>query len=352
VTESTSDMKDTAKPLADTRSWLRDRLLHECEVMATHALSSGVKVPDPVVRSLAVAMAQALPGGAKVTSAAGSDSRTELRQTGNDTLQQYWPGDGLRELAFAHNRLVELVAPATPRTIQYLYGHLQRPGVWGFLGKVPFVRRSMFAAILFLLSFVLIRVSPHVNVFPEGGSTLESARWPLLLQELYYLAAAGLGASFAVLFEVNRYTLKAAFDPIDEPVYWTRFALGLIAGVLMAELVPADASEPVYHGVAKPTLALLGGFSASVLYRILVHLRNTVESFILPGSNHEFDPQGRTVRGELPDMAARDRLKVLASLIGWRRRLGSGATPEQLKEEIDGLLAELTAADEDRKYAF
>ena len=56
------------------------------------------------------------------------------------------------------------------------------------------------------------------------------------------MAVAGMGASFAVLFEVNRYTLKAAFDPIYEPFYWIRFALGLIAGVLLAELVPADTS--------------------------------------------------------------------------------------------------------------
>jgi hypothetical protein len=352
VTESTSDVKDAAKPRADTRSWLRDRLLHECEAMATHALSSGVKVPEPVVRALAVAVAQAVPGGAKVAAGGGSDSRIENQRTGNDTPQPHWPDDGLRQLAFAHNRLVELVAPATPRTIQYLYGHLQRPGVWRFLGRVPFVRRSMFAAILFLLGFVLIRVSPYVNVLPESGNSLESAEWPLLLQELYYLTAAGLGALFAMLFEVNRCTLKAAFDPIHEPVYWTRFALGLIAGVLLAELVPADSSKPIYHGVAKPTLALLGGFSASVVYRILIHLRNTVESFILPGSNDELDPQGRTVRGELPDTAARDRLKVLAGLIALQRRLGSGATPEQLQEEIDGLLAELTAADEEGKYAF
>jgi hypothetical protein len=352
VTEPTSDVKDTAKPRADARLWLHDLLLHECEAMATHALSCGLKVPEPVVRALAVAMARAVPRGAKVTAGDGSDSRTESQRTGNDTPQPHRPDDGLGQLAFAHNRLVELVAPATPRTIQYLYGHLQRPGVWGALGKVPFVRRSMCAAILFLLGFVLIRVSPYVNVLPESGNSLESAGWPLLLRELYYLTAAGLGASFAVLFEVNRYTLKAAFDPIHEPVYWMRFALGLIAGVLLAQLVPADSGKSLYHGVAKPTLALLGGFSASVVYRILVHLRNTVESFILPGSNDEFDPQGRTVKAELPDTAARDRLKVLAGLIALQRRLGSGATPEQLKEEIDGLLAELTAADEDGKYAF
>src|SRR5262245_23766312 len=57
--------------------------------------------------------------------------------------------------------------------------------------------------------------------------------------------------------------------PHLQHLYWIRFALGLLAGVLLAELVPTDTSHSVYHGVAKPTLALLGGFSASVVYRLL-----------------------------------------------------------------------------------
>ena len=161
-------------------------------------------------------------------------------------------------------------------------------------------------------------------------------------------------ASFAVLFEVNQYTLKAAFDPSYEPFYWTRFTLGLIAGVLLAEMVPEDPGKPLYHGVAKPTLALLGGFSASVVYRILVRLRNTLEAFILPGpgANDDFTPQGRTLRGEQPDTWAQDRLKVVTRLIALQKRLESGANPEQLKREMDHLVAELMVADENGQSAF
>jgi hypothetical protein len=321
--------------------------------MATYALSSGVKMPDLVVQALALGMVQAVPEGASVIITDRSDSHPEIQRTGNDASQQHGPDDGLRQLALAHNYLVELVAPATPRTIDYLNSHIQRPRVWGFLGRVPLVRRSMFAAMLFLLGFVLIRVTPYVNII-QGGSALELTGWPLLFNELFYITAAGLGASFAVLFEVNQYTLKAAFDPSYEPFYWTRFALGLIAGVLLAEMAPEDPGKPLYHGVAKPTLALLGGFSASVVYRILVRLRNTLEAFILPGSgsNDDFTPQGRTLRGEQPDTWAQDRLKVVARLIALQKRLESGANPEQLKREMDHLVAELMAADEDRQSTF
>jgi hypothetical protein len=342
MTESLSDVREAAEPQADTSSWLRDLLLHECEVMAAHALSSGMPVPDPVVQALATALAPEVPGKALVPAAPGSDWHSGSQQPGEYTPQPPWPDDCLRLLGLAHNCLVELVAPATPRTIQYLNTHIHRPSLLGFLGKVPFVHRAMVVAMVFLLGLVVLRVVPHMHTLLAAGDpvSVSTSRWLLLLEELYYMAAAGMGASFAVLFEVNRYTLKAAFDPIYEPFYWIRFALGLIAGVLLAELVPADTSNPFYHGVAKPTLALLGGFSASVVYRLLVHLRNTIASFIPSGSNEAFDPQGQPAGQERPDLSGADRLKIVAGLIALQQRLGSGAPPAHLQADIDQLLAE------------
>ena len=304
MTASTFEVKEAAKPRAPSTSWLHDGLLHECEVMAMHALSFGMQVPEAVVQALALALAPRIPGDPTVPATADGPVPGRSPQPGEPTLQQCWPDDRLRQLVFAHNSLVALVAPATPRTIAYLHRHLQRPGFWGLHGKVPFVRRMMGASMLFLLGFILIRVLPYINALLVAGNP--ASGWPLLLEDLYYITAAGMGASFAVLYEVNRHTLQAAFDPIYEPVYWTRFALGLIAGLLLAELVPVDMSQSIYHGVAKPTLALLGGFSASVVYHLLIHLRNTMEAFIQPGASDTLDLQGPPVRDGRPATAAPD----------------------------------------------
>lgn len=337
MTESTLEVKEAAKPRAHSTSWLHDRLLHECEVMATHALSFSMQVPEAVVQALALALAPRSPGDTTVPATADGHVPGRSPQPGEPTLQQGWPDDRLRQLAFAHNSLVVLVAPATPRTIEYLHRHIQRPGFWGLRGKVPFVRRLMCASMLFLLGFILIRVIPYINALLVAGDP--ASGWPLYLEDLYYITAAGMGASFAVLYEVNRYTLKAAFDPIYEPVYWTRFALGLIAGLLLAELVPAETSKSIYHAVTKPTLALLGGFSASVVYRLLVHLRNIVEAFIPPGSSDTFDPQGLPLGEGRPATAAPDHLTV-AGLLDLQRSLAAGAPPAHLQADIARLLAQ------------
>jgi hypothetical protein len=196
---------------------------------------------------------------------------------------------------------------------------------------------------LFLLGFILLRVIPDANALLVAGDPASASGWPLLLETLYYITAAGMGASFAVLYEVNRHTLKAAFDPIYEPFYWTRFALGLIAGLLLAELVPAETGKSIYHAVTKPTLALLGGFSASAVYRLLVHLRNTVEAFVQPESSDALDlqgPPGREGRPAPAAPAAPDHLTI-AGLLDLQRRLAAGTPPAHLQADIARLLAQL-----------
>jgi hypothetical protein len=199
---------------------------------------------------------------------------------------------------------------------------VRQAGYWGSLGNVPFAQRYMGMAIVFLPGVIPIRVSPYVQILAPEGTPDSSGLW-LLLHELLYFTAAGLGASFAVFFEVNQSTLNATFDPLHEPFYWARFALGLIAGVMLAELVPEDLSKPMAHKVAEPILALLGGFSASVVYRVLVHLRNTMMSLVPGGANDELDGRGgSTGQVESTESASADRLAVVSHLISLQQRVG------------------------------
>jgi hypothetical protein len=346
VRESTADVTDATKLGSDHRLWLWDRLLQECELMATYALASGLKVPEAVVQALAVAALQGSSAEAKLTAANGRDLSARNREPRDDVAPQHWLESSIRQLAFAHNRLVDIVAPATPRTILFSQTSTQQAGAWEFLGREPFVRRMMYTAILFLLGVILTRAILHINVLHQGENILPSIGGALFLQ-LHFMSAAGLGASFAVLFEINTYTLKAAFDPLYEPSYWTRFALGLIAGVMLADLVSVNPNKPLYPVVAQSTLALLGGFSASVVYRILVHLRNTISSLIPTGAGEEADAQPRVAAAMSQEPSAHHRLTVAASLISLQQKLATSMSPEQLKQELDRILADLLAPDVD-----
>ena len=99
--------------------------------------------------------------------------------------------------------------------------------------------------------------------------------------------------------------------------------------------------------MAQSTLALLGGFSASVVYRILVHLRNSIASLIPSGAGEEADAQPRVAAAMPQEPSAHHRLTVAASLISLQQKLATSMSPEQLKQELDRILADLLAPDVD-----
>jgi hypothetical protein len=51
-----------------------------------------------------------------------------------------------------------------------------------------------------------------------------------------------------------------------------------MAGLILASLIPLDPAA--LNGLGKPTLSLLGGFSASLVYRILNLLVGMVEDIV------------------------------------------------------------------------
>ena len=169
--ESIADVTDASKLGSDQNLWLWDRLLQESELMATYALASGLKVPEAAVQALAVAALQGSSAEAKLTAANGRDLSARNREPGDDAAPQHWVESSIRQLTYAHNRLVDIVAPATPRTILFLETSTRQAGSWGFLGKVPFVRRMMYA-ILYLLGLIVTRAILHLNALPQGENVL------------------------------------------------------------------------------------------------------------------------------------------------------------------------------------
>ena len=118
---------------------------------------------------------------------------------------------------------------------------------------------------------------------------------------------------------------------------------------MLSELVPEDVSQPMAHKVAKPILALLGGFSAAVVYRILVHLRNTIVVLVPGGANDEIDGRGPSRQAGPADSASADRLAVVSHLISLQQRVGPEMSAAQLQEEIERVVTALIAQRADAK---
>ena len=287
-------------PLAMNSKTIPEQLLAECDAMTRHALRSGLQPSGELV--------------AVVESAHNADSVD------------------VTALGRAHAQLSRLIAPAKPDTVLLMSKGAHS---WsGRLGAVPLVKWQMSAAAVFLVLFLSMNswfVDPEtVSVLGAGWST-----------KLVYLSAAGLGAAFAGLFEVNRYIVQGTYDPKYDTAYQIRFALGILAGVILAELVPVSGDTVQF---TRPTLAMLGGFSAKVVYRILKRLVDSVESIVGGDPRDQVANEVAAAKLELDGEASSQRLQLATQVLELRRAVANAEGPD-VEERLDAFLRTLVDTD-------
>jgi hypothetical protein len=307
---------------------LEDDLLDESCAMVRYAFGSGLSVPPTVVRSIDASLALRRKGHGPLGNG----------EAVHETLKESWASEAmLTRLLAAHQHLTRIVAPATPRTI-LLFASADRRSRLSFLGPVRLVRHMLVAATICLVAFILLATSPEVD--QTSGNVFNSSGTSLLVNLLFYLAAAGIGASFAALFTAYRYVATTTYDPKYESSYWMRFILGLIAGVILPALVPV-ASQGNASDMTRPLLALLGGFSASFVYRLLDRLVQTAESLVRGDPRDAVAIREESAMLRNSQELARHRLGLAHALAELQSRMGQEADPEELRSDLNHILAAL-----------
>lgn len=319
--------------------------------MTCYALASGLRVPAGVVATLDAYLGRdgspdpASPGGADPAEGDGSrrTAASDGPEEGAPVQTAAAGGTPPAELARMHHQLARIVAPATPRTIVLLHEHETSHPILGFLGPVPLVRRMTVAALVSLAATIALSLSPYVNSEPQNYDLLQSSGLPLLINQLFFLAAAGLGASFAALFRANRYIVRGTYDPKYEATYWIRFILGLIAGMMLATLVPLDPNDTLLGGYAEPTLAMIGGFSSGLVYRVLNGTVEAVGSLFQGDGKALAEAQEQRADALAAERLAASRLDLVTRLMEVGKKLDAGGAPPEARQAVEAMLSELLA---------
>jgi hypothetical protein len=242
------------------RPIIQDQVRRECRAMVRHLLGRGEDVPPWIVSAVA---------SAEVSVSEGT----------------------FEELCHIHTHLGNLVAPARPASILLVETETPR-GLGRFRGPLGILGQLALLNLVFLLALLGFALSPYVNESPEAGDFFDSQGVPLMANLAFIVAAAGLGVSFGTLFEIQDKVLRRTFDPVCVVIYWTRLPLGIVSGVFLSNLLVGSIGGE--NGLAKPLLALLGGFSAPLVHRLLTRLLETVAKFV--GSSTT-DPEERKGSG-------------------------------------------------------
>lgn len=240
----------------DTRSGLtplRATLFRESHAMLSYALGAGLKVHPFVVEAL---------------------DGTGPRKT--------------EEILTAHSSLADLIAPATPRSVMLMHEDRLRHPLLSSFGSVPLVRMFLGIAVASMLLMLLTSLSPQVSRDNMGKTLLDNSGWSLAVCEAFLIFASLVGSAFAALFKLHRYISAGTYDERFASTYWIQLILGVIAGVVLSQVLysvfpnsvpgakPAGNYPPTF--LQQPVLALIGGFSASLVHRILDRLVLAVES--------------------------------------------------------------------------
>ncbi|MBB3012101.1 hypothetical protein [Cupriavidus alkaliphilus] len=241
---------------------LDGQLRRECEAMASHALRLGIAMP------------------AGWTVLLGSDPEAAAAPSVSSQPQA---GTGLaaQQLAQLHQDLARAIAPATPQCITLLDDERRRAHPLACLGPVPLVRALTGTAVCCLLAVVLTGLPAEVSMDNMRAGMLASSGRTLLFNMLFLLFCAGLGASFASLFQVHGYIAQGTYDPKYDAAYAAQLILGVMSGLILVEMLPPQLFDSAgMRSFGKPALSMLGGFSATAVHRLLQRIVEIVETAV------------------------------------------------------------------------
>ena len=306
---------DNMKLITKMAESIELQLVDESGAMAQYALSNGLAVDAGAVNSLHKLL----------------ENKEELTSK-----------EGIKSLASIHQSFAKTVYPATPRSITLLAHEQANQSLFYFLGPVPLIRRLSTIAILFLVLLIVTSLQKDVNVDNIQLGLLNSDNSVLFLNQLYLLSAAGLGASFSALFLANNFIAKATYDPRYNSSYWSSIILGIIAGIILVELLPTSLfDEGAMRNFGKPSLAMLGGFSSKVVYRILQRLVDSLETLVKGNNAPEMEHQKAILQVQTSEQKTQvnaETASQLVKLVSDMDDLDAKAIKQKLNAHIEELL--------------
>lgn len=192
----------------------------------------------------------------------------------------------LEELATIHQQLNRIVAPATPQALLLLASERERGAFLSFIALIPIVRQIIIVSLLFLTMFIVIGQMEMVNQQNLTAGILGNQGLVAIVILFYLVSCAGLGACFTSLYRLKEFLTEANYDARYNSTYWASILLGVIAGLFISELLyatlfsaSASSDSPnTITNMGKPALALLGGFSANMVYKMLQRIVESIES--------------------------------------------------------------------------
>ena len=190
---------------------------------------------------------------------------------------------GSNEEVSYYNDLCDVIAPATITSINYINNSILENGHAKRWFQIPIISRSMIIAVIALIAFIVVSLSPDVNVENQANGLLASSGKTLLLNLVFICSASLLGVMFFILKNLNTKIRNYSLLPTDSLEITSSILVGIISGFVISELfsfVSTGISDQIE--IQKMTLALLGGFSSDAIFSVLQGIVGKAKAFFTP----------------------------------------------------------------------
>jgi hypothetical protein len=186
------------------------------------------------------------------------------------------------------------------------------------------------------------------------GEAFKNSKPELHMEQLTFLGAALLGASFSGLYRSYEYVQKRIFDPASGSSYMVRVVLGTVSGLILANIgylligritgtSSGDAASATTGAAANNaltiigpgTLALIGGYSADAVNLILQRIADTLVTTVRGSADDSIKAKQAQLEVESKTASFEQRQATVSALT----ELLKNATDDATKNSIQQLMS-------------
>jgi len=327
-------------------------LLRNCLIMADYIVENGKDMPVDLGYSLSRIALKAAP--AKITwlseltpedkerlnpaLEAGKKARrvNEKLPVYFDLKHRYNIAEAIKEdaaeLQKIYSAFIQIVEPATPHSIEYTTPTKKLFVKWG-PPTIPLMVNFWVGCMICLFGFILSQI-------PISGWLKFLAPLDMFGKPLNLAFSAGLGAFFYSLYNANKYIINRTFDPKYIPYYLNRIIIGIIAGFILANiLAPSSMSSGVINWNVS-TLAILGGFSAEAVMKIMTRIVAMLITLVEGDSKNIIENKAAEQKAQLTQKMTKQKVEMAEELGKMVYGL-KGKTDESIISELNKMITKI-----------
>jgi len=315
------------------------KLLYNCELMYDYLSATGKKMPEWVIAGLSEINIKTVnilkdyeSGKGKARQPETIDFEVQVK------IAEAIAGDK-DKLTLLFNKLTDLSAPASPCSLE---NTIPTHKLFFRAGPrfVRLIRDFWLISLSCLLGYLLLSVFMTKRVDPGNG--LDS----LILFQLQLTFSAGLGACFYALNTARKYIVARTFDNNYITHYYNRIIIGIIAGIILANIINESFFKGNETGIIKQltpsVIALLGGYSAEAVVKILNRLVDMLTTLVEGDARNMVE----TREMEIKNKFEAEKIKLnIATIIDLHNLLQTSKLDDKTKEKVQDIIDNLLKAD-------